>query len=128
MQLWNVCELDMSKDRRKLERYPTQSIPVQLSEVDGEMIDLSLEGAAIVHRSPVRSGRTCTLVFPSFGGIYIPCQILRSIVQVRRGLRGPEYVFRSAISFLPMTPDRRAPLHEFVEIQAGRSRRMEATG
>ncbi|HUF18980.1 MAG TPA: PilZ domain-containing protein [Thermoanaerobaculia bacterium] len=128
MQLWNVCEFEMSKDRRKLERYPTQSIPVQLSEVDGELIDLSLEGAAIVHRSPIRSGRTCTLVFPSYGGIYIPCQILRSIVQVRRGRRGPEYVFRSAISFLPMTADRREPLHEFVEIQAVRSRRMEATG
>ena len=128
MLSWNVCEFDMSKDRRKLERTPTQSIPVQLSEVDGELIDLSLEGAAIVHRSPVRSGRACTLVFPSYGGIYIPCQILRTIVQVRRGRRGPEYVFRSAISFLPMTPDRRQPLHEFLDIQIGRLQRIEATG
>ena len=128
MQLWSVCEPEMSKDRRKLERTPTPSIPVQLSEVDGELIDLSLEGAAIVHRSPVRSGRPCTLVFPSYGGIYIPCQILRSIVQVRRGRRGPEYVFRSAITFLPMTPARRKPLNEFLDIQIGRHRRMEATG
>ena len=72
------------RDRRRSERYPTASIPVQLSDVNGELIDLSLHGAAVVHRSPVKAGSSATLIFPSYGGIYIPCIVLRSIVQVRR--------------------------------------------
>src|SRR5512144_726444 len=75
------------KDRRRSARYPTASIPVQLSDINGELIDLSQEGAAVVHRSPIRAGSSCTLIFPSYGGIYIPCQVLRSVVQVRRGVR-----------------------------------------
>lgn len=117
MQTWNVYSLKMARERRKAERCPTASIPVQLADVDGELIDLSLHGAAVVHRSPVRSGIPCTLVFPSYGGIYIPAQVLRSIVQVRRGTGGPEYIFRSAISFLPMNPTEREPLHEFLTLQ-----------
>mgnify|MGYP001556224740 CR=1 FL=1 len=74
------------KDRRRDERYPTASIPVQLSEVNAELIDLSMSGAAVVHRSPVRSGAPCTLVFPSHGGFYIPCQVLRSVVTCMNGL------------------------------------------
>ena len=89
------------KERRRTERYPTASIPVQLSDVNGELIDLSMTGAAVIHRSPVRSGAACTLVFPSHGGFYIPCQVLRSVVQVLRAASGPEYVFRSAIHFSP---------------------------
>ena len=127
MRLWNVFEFNMARERRRSERYPTASIPVQLSDVDGELIDLSLQGAAVVHRSPIRAGSACTLVFPSYGGIYIPCQVLRSIVQVRRGKRGPEYIFRSAISFLPMGATEREPLHEFLNIQIRRMRRAEAT-
>jgi hypothetical protein len=126
MQLWNVYEFNMARERRRSERYPTPSIPVQVSDVDGELIDLSLQGAAVVHRSPLRAGAACTLVFPSYGGIYIPCQVLRSIVQVRRGKRGPEYIFRSAITFLPMNPSEREPLHEFINIQIGRLRRAQA--
>jgi hypothetical protein len=109
-----------ARDRRRSERYPTASIPVQLSDVDAELIDLSLEGAAVIHRSPVRSGTPVTLVFPSYGGIYIPCEVLRSIVQVRRGTEGPEYVFRSAISFAPLAPEQEKPFHEFLTIQIGR--------
>jgi PilZ domain len=105
------------KERRRSERYPTPSIPVQLSDINGELIDLSLEGAAVVHRSPIRPGSACTLIFPSYGGIYIPCQVLRSVVQVRRNDRTPEYVFRSAISFLPMAPEQQGPLREFLTIQ-----------
>ncbi|MEO8215801.1 MAG: PilZ domain-containing protein [Acidobacteriota bacterium] len=127
MEMWNVYDLDMAKNRRKYERYPTPSVPVQLSDVDGELIDLSLQGAAVVHRSPINSGSPCTLVFPTYGGIYIPCQVLRSIVQVRRGRRGPEYVFRSAIMFLPMAPEQRQPLHEFIELQMKRLNRSQAT-
>jgi hypothetical protein len=127
MQLWNVYEFSMARERRRSERYQTASIPVQLSDVDGELIDLSLQGAAVVHRSPIRAGAACTLVFPSYGGIYIPCQVLRSIVQVRRGKGGPEYIFRSAISFLPMAATEREPLHEFLNIQIGRLRRAQAT-
>src|SRR5688500_16089378 len=85
----------MSSDRRKATRYEIPFIPVQLADVDGEMIDLSLTGAAVLHRSPVREG-VCTLVFPSYGGIYVPCRVLRSIVQVRRELGAPEYIYRSA--------------------------------
>jgi PilZ domain-containing protein len=110
----------MSKDRRKAERYATPSIPVQLSEINGELIDLSLSGAAVVHRSPIKAGTACTLIFPSYGGFYIPCQVLRSIVQVRRGDRGPEYIFRSAISFLPIGPHEEEPLKEFLTIQIER--------
>jgi hypothetical protein len=110
----------MSKERRKAERYPTPSIPVQLSEINGELIDLSLSGAAVVHRSPIKAGSAFTMIFPSFGGIYVPCQVLRSIVQVRRGDAGPEYIFRSAISFLPMGPDEEQPLREFLTLQMAR--------
>ena len=105
------------KDRRRSERYPTASIPVQLSDVNGELIDLSLSGAAVVHRSPVKAGAAATLIFPSYGGIYIPCEVLRSIVQVRRNDSGPEYVFRSAIAFAPMAAEQEQPLREFLTIQ-----------
>lgn len=108
------------KDRRRSERFPTASIPVQLSDVNGELIDLSLTGAAVVHRSPVKAGAAATLIFPSYGGIYIPCEVLRSIVQVRRGDKGPEYVFRSAIVFSPLAPEQEVPLMEFIKIQMER--------
>lgn len=108
------------KDRRRSERFPTASIPVQLSDVNGELIDLSLTGAAVVHRSPVKAGAAATLIFPSYGGIYIPCEVLRSIVQVRRGDKGPEYVFRSAIVFSPLAPEQEVPLMEFLKIQMER--------
>ena len=108
------------KDRRRSERYPTASIPVQLSDVNGELIDLSLTGAAVVHRSPVKAGTAATLIFPSYGGIYIPCEVLRSIVQVRRGDDSPEYVFRSAIAFSPMAAEQEQPLREFLLIQIER--------
>ncbi|HEY0155861.1 MAG TPA: PilZ domain-containing protein [Thermoanaerobaculia bacterium] len=108
------------KDRRRSERYPTASIPVQLSDVNGELIDLSLTGAAVIHRSPVKAGAAATLIFPSYGGIYIPCEVLRSIVQVRRGENGPEYVFRSAIVFNALQPDQEQPLREFLTIQIQR--------
>jgi len=108
------------RDRRRSERFPTASIPVQVSDIDAELIDLSLSGAAVIHRSPLPAGSPATLVFPSYGGIYIPCQILRSLVQVRRPESGPEYVFRTAISFAPMEPEQRVPLHEFLEIQIAR--------
>jgi hypothetical protein len=107
-------------ERRRSERYPTASIPVQLSDINGELIDLSQEGAAVVHRSPIRAGSSCTLIFPSYGGIYIPCEVLRSIVQVRRSEKGPEYVFRSAISFAPMAPEQEQPLREFLTLQIER--------
>ena len=109
-----------SRDRRKSERYATASIPVQLSDVNGELIDLSLHGAAVIHRSPVRAGSSATLIFPSYGGIYIPCEVLRSIVQVRRGEKGPEYVFRSAIEFNAIPADQEQSLKEFLEIQIKR--------
>ena len=110
----------MSRDRRQSERYPTASIPVQLSDVNGELIDLSLHGAAVVHRSPVKAGSAATLIFPSYGGIYIPCQVLRSVVQVRRGDKGPEYVFRSAIAFNTLPPDQEQSFHDFLQIQIDR--------
>ena len=109
-----------AKDRRRAERYPTASIPVQLSDVNGELIDLSLHGAAVIHRSPVKAGAAATLIFPSYGGIYIPCEVLRSVVQVRRGDKGPEYVFRSAIVFAQMAPEQEQPLREFLTIQIER--------
>jgi hypothetical protein len=108
------------RDRRRSERFPTASIPVQISDIDAELIDLSLSGAAVIHRSPIPAGSSATLVFPSYGGIYIPCQILRSLVQVRRIESGPEYVFRTAISFAEMEPEQRVPLNEFLEIQIAR--------
>ncbi len=109
-----------AKDRRRSERYPTASIPVQLSDVNGELIDLSLTGAAVIHRSPVKAGAAATLIFPSYGGIYIPCEVLRSIVQVRRGDAGPEYVFRSAILFNAIPAEQEVSLREFLEIQIKR--------
>lgn len=109
-----------AKDRRQSERFPTASIPVQLSDVNGELIDLSLTGAAVVHRSPVKAGGAATLVFPSYGGMYIPCEVLRSIVQVRRSEHDAEYVFRSAIVFSPMAPEQQQPLEEFLTIQIAR--------
>jgi hypothetical protein len=108
---------NQSRERRKAERVETASIPVQLSDINGELIDLSEHGAAVVHRSPIKPGTACTLIFPSYGGIYIPCQVLRSVVQVRRKEKVPEYVFRSAISFMPMSPDQEGPLREFLRIQ-----------
>lgn len=110
------------KDRRRSERFPTASIPVQLSDVNGELIDLSLTGAAVIHRSPVKAGSAATLIFPSYGGMYIPCEVLRSIVQVRRleSGHGPEYVFRSAIVFAPMAIEQEQPLLEFLGIQIER--------
>ena len=109
-----------ANDRRRSERYPTASIPVQLSDVNGELIDLSLHGAAVIHRSPVKAGAAATLIFPSYGGIYVPCEVLRSIVQVRRGEKGPEYVFRSAIVFNTIPAEQEASLREFLEIQIKR--------
>lgn len=108
------------RDRRRSERYPTQSIPVQLSDINGECIDLSLTGAAVVHRSPIKAGTSCTLIFPSYGGIYIPCQVLRSVVQVRRGEQGGEYVFRSAIQFNAVPAEQEQSLREFLSIQIER--------
>jgi hypothetical protein len=105
------------KERRRTERYPTGSIPVQLSDVNGELIDLSLTGAAVIHRSPVKSGAACTLIFPSHGGFYIPCEVLRSVVQVRRSEKGPEYVFRSAIHFSPIPAEQQSLFVEFLEMQ-----------
>jgi len=112
----------MGKERRKDERYSTPSIPVQIADIDGEMIDLSLHGAAVLHRSPIQPGAAVTMIFPSYGGIYVPCQVLRSIVQVQRGPKGSEYIFRSAISFLPMASAEQKPLHEFLEMQMERLR------
>jgi hypothetical protein len=108
------------KDRRRSERTPTASIPVQISDVDCELIDLSLHGAAVVHRSPITAGVAATLIFPSYGGIYVPCKVLRSIVQVRHGEKGPEYVFRSAIIFSELSDDLEQPLREFLTIQIAR--------
>lgn len=105
------------RERRRAERVETASIPVQLSDINGELIDLSLTGAAVVHRSPIKAGAAATLIFPSYGGIYIPCQVLRSIVQVRRGEKDPEYVFRSAILFNTIPAEQEQSLREFLEIQ-----------
>lgn len=107
-------------ERRRHERVPTASIPVQVSEVDAQLVDLSQSGAAVIHRSPIQAGSNCTLVFPSYTGFYIPCQVLRSVVQVHESERGTEYVFRSAISFANMTPEEKAPLEEFLDLQIER--------
>lgn len=106
-----------SRDRRRSERFSTASIPVQLSDVNAELIDLSMTGAAVIHRSPVRAGAPATLIFPSHGGFYIPCQVLRSVVQVRRGEAAAEYVFRSAIQFNPIPPEQEDSFREFLQIQ-----------
>ena len=90
---------------------------MQLSDVNGELIDLSLSGAAVIHRSPVRSGTPATLIFPTHGGFYIPCTVLRSVVQVRRSDAGNEYVFRSAIRFSPIPPEQVTLFTEFLEMQ-----------
>jgi hypothetical protein len=126
----NVCHYNFAvpskdRDRRRAERYPTASIPVQLSDINGELTDLSLTGAAVVHRSPVRPGTPCTLIFPSHGGFYIPCQVLRSVVQVRRGEKGSEYVFRSAIQFSPIPPEQEPSLHEFLNLQIEKLREKQ---
>ena len=113
------------KDRRRSERYPTASIPVQLSDINGELIDLSLSGAAVIHRSPIKAGTACTLIFPSYGGIYIPCEVLRSVVQVRRSEGDPEYVFRSAIHFNAVPPEQEEGLREFLSIQIERLREQQ---
>src|SRR5437764_1307660 len=110
--------MSSGRERRKSERYATASIPVQLSDINAELTDLSLTGAAVIHRSPVKSGSSATLIFPSHGGFYIPCQVLRSVVQVRRGEgTAPEYVFRSAIHFLPIPAEQEPSLKEFLQIQ-----------
>src|SRR5947199_8503192 len=116
--------MSIGRERRRAERTPTASIPVQLSDINGELIDLSLSGAAVVHRSPIRPGSSATLIFPSYGGIYIPCQVLRSVVQVRRGEKGSEYVFRSAIVFSQMAAEQQEPLREFLTIQMERLKGM----
>ncbi|MEA2572374.1 MAG: PilZ domain [Acidobacteriota bacterium] len=113
------------KDRRRAERVSTASIPVQLSDINGELIDLSLSGAAVVHRSPIKAGTACTLIFPSYGGIYIPCQVLRSVVQVRRSDGDPEYVFRSAIQFNAVPAEQEQSLKEFLSIQIERLREQQ---
>lgn len=107
-------------ERRRHERVPTASIPVQVSEVDGELVDLSQSGAAVIHRSPINAGSNCTLVFPSYTGFYIPCQVLRSVVQVHDSELGTEYVFRSAISFANMSREEKEPLEEFLDLQINR--------
>ena len=114
------------RDRRRSERFPTASIPVQLSEIAGELIDLSMSGAAVIHRSPMKAGSSCTLIFPSHGGFYIPCQVLRSVVQVRRGNSAPEYVFRSAILFNPIPAEQEPSLREFLQIQIEKLRQRQA--
>ena len=105
------------RDRRRSERVATPFIPVQLSEINGELTDLSMSGAAVVHRSPIKPGSSCTLIFPSHGGFYIPCQVLRSVVQVRRNDKGSEYVFRSAILFNPIPAEQQESFEEFLQIQ-----------
>ncbi len=114
------------RERRRAERYVTASIPVQLSEIAGELIDLSMNGAAVIHRSPIKAGTSCTLIFPSHGGFYIPCQVLRSVVQVRRGGKAPEYVFRSAIQFSPIPPEQEPSRREFVQIKIDRQQAKQA--
>lgn len=98
---------------------------MQLSDINGELIDLSLTGAAVVHRSPFKAGASATLIFPSYGGIYIPCQVLRSVVQVRRDDDRSEYVYRSAIIFHEIPPDQQQPLQEFLQIQIDRLREKQ---
>ena len=114
------------KERRRSERYPTASIPVQVSDVNGELIDLSQSGAAVIHRSPIKPGTSCTMIFPSYGGIYVPCQVLRSVVQVRRSDKGQEYVFRSAINFTQVPDEQHEALREFIEIQIARLKEKQS--
>jgi PilZ domain len=114
------------RDRRRTERYPTASIPVQLSDINAELIDLSMSGAAVVHRSPIKAGNACTLVFPSHGGFYIPCTVLRSVVQVQRVKGVPEYVFRSAIQFSTIPSEQEPSLREFLQIQIKRLEEVRA--
>lgn len=111
------------KERRRHERYETPSIPVQLSDIDAQLVDLSLSGAAVTHRSPIHAGESCTLVFPSYTGFYIPCEVLRSVVQVEEGSRGREYVFRSSLTFLESPEEQSSALVEFLNLQI---RRLEA--
>src|SRR5881628_2610135 len=113
------------RDRRRGERYATASIPVQLSEIAGELTDLSMNGAAVIHRSPMKAGSACTLIFPSHGGFYIPCTVLRSVVQVRRGEQA-EYVFRSAIQFAPIPAEQESLFREFLQIQIDRLKQAQA--
>lgn len=115
-----------ARERRRHERYQIPSIPVQVSEIDAELIDLSLSGAAIIHRSPLSQGANCTLVFPSYTGFYIACQILRSVVQVQEREDGHEYVFRTSLIFQEMSPGDREPLHEFLELQIARLEKVRA--
>jgi len=117
--------MSSGRERRRAERYQTASIPVQLSEIAGELIDLSMNGAAVIHRSPMKAGSACTLIFPSHGGFYIPCQVLRSVVQVRRGNSAPEYVFRSAIQFNPIPAEQEPSLREFIQIQIDKLREKQ---
>ena len=98
---------------------------MQLSDVNAELIDLSSTGAAVIHRSPVKAGTSATLIFPSHGGFYIPCQVLRSVVQVRRETGAPEYVFRSAIQFNPIPPEQEPSLREFIQIQIEKLREAQ---
>lgn len=109
-----------SHERRRSERIATASIPVLLGEVSGELIDLSLTGAAVLHRSPLQAGIAATLVFPSYTGNYVPCRVLRTIVTTRREGDRTEYVFRSALEFLPMDQPQQEPLREFVQLQIAR--------
>lgn len=55
----------------------------------------------------------------------MPCQVLRSVVQVRKGPQGSEYIFRSAISFLPMAQAEQGPLREFLMLQIERLREQQ---
>jgi hypothetical protein len=48
------------------------------------------------------------------------------VVQVRRGDKGSEYVFRSAISFAKLAPEQQQPLREFLTIQIERLRERQA--
>ena len=114
------------RDRRRTERYPTASIPVQLSDINAELIDLSMSGAAVVHRSPIKAGNACTLIFPSHGGFYIPCTVLRSVVQVQRVKGTPEYVFRSAIQFSTIPSEQEPSLREFLQIQMEKLKQAQA--
>src|SRR2546430_16928984 len=116
------------RDRRRSERVATASIPVQLSEIAGELIDLSTNGAAVIHRSPIKAGSASTLIFPSYGGFYIPCQVLRSVVQVRRGGAGPGYAFRSAVPFNPIPPMQEPSLREFLHTQIDRPPQTQRQG
>ena len=108
------------RERRRHERYETPHIPVQLSEIDAQLIDLSLSGAAVTHRSPITAGESYTLVFPSYTGFYIPCEVLRSVVQVQEGARGREYVFRTSLTFTERPEDQSEALVEFINLQISR--------